>query len=559
MAAERGGAQPTRRQVLRLGALAAVGADSLLRQALAAPADPEQPGGTVIEADLCVYGATPGGISAALQARQMGKTVAIVESGRSIGGITTSGLSATDVGRRSALGGFALSFYEQIRTHYLETYGLDSRQYAVTHTGGGANHGYRFEPYVATQLFQKLLQDAGVPVFRERRLKSVTREEGWIRELVAADGTVFRAKVFVDATYEGDLLAAAGVTYTVGREANAQYGETLNGAQFGSRGHNFKVSVDPYHVEGQPSSGLLPSISPDADGEPGEGDRRVQAYCFRLCITRDPKKRIPFPRPREYDPRRYLLLARYLNSGVGIEECFQSIRLPNGKADLNNNGAFSTNNLGMNYDWPEGDLATRRRIYHDHMVYQRGLLWFLGYDGRVPAEIRREVKQWGLAADEFPETQGWPPLLYVREGRRMVSDFVMTEQHCLGRARVQDGIGLGAYPIDSHHVRRIVKDGRVVNEGNVIRFGFPSYPISYRALVPREKECRNLLVPVCLSASHVAYGSMRMEPAFMVLGQAAGTAAALAIDRNTPVQKVDVGALRKRLYDDGQNLGERLG
>jgi hypothetical protein len=373
--------------------------------------------------------------------------------------------------------------------------------------------------------------------------------------------------MFIDATYEGDLLAKAGVRYTVGREGNAQYGETLNGVQIRDK-HQFEHPVSPYVTEGDPSSGLLPGISPDPPAPPGTGDRKVQAYNFRMTLTRDPAQRLPYPKPEGYDPREYALLARYLRKTTaflfGKYDALTSRRadglvVEGTKFDKNNHGAISTDYIGQSWAWPEADYPTRERIFRRHVVYQQGLMWFLTNDPAVPEDVRRRLAEWGLPKDEFADTGSWPRQLYVREARRMVSDYVITEGDCRGRRRARDPIGLGSYGMDSHNCDRvIVPDGaggvRVMNEGDVQAAGFPPYPISYRAIVPRRGECANLLVPICVSASHIAYGSVRMEPVFMILGQSAAVAAGLAADGDGAVQNVDYGRLRARLLELGQVL-----
>lgn len=524
--------------------LAAAGA------AAAGQCQPASETAQTVTTDLCVYGGNAAGIAAAMQMRRLGKDAAIVEFGRHLGGMTSAGLGATDIGNKKAIGGIAKEYYQRIRDdYYLRTYGRDSPQFRECGEGG-----FRFEPKAAELVFKQMAGQTGVNVFFEQRLKSVRKEGNRITEIEMENGNVFRAKVFLDASYEGDLMAKAGVSYTVGREANRKYGETLNGVQPNRPFNNFKLPVDPYVKPGHPESGLLPGISAADPGRMGEGDRRVQAYCFRLCLTDVPENLLPFPKPRHYDPHRYTLLARYLQAR-GTWDGLQLLKLmPNEKTDTNNFGAFSMDNVGANYAYPEADYANRERIFQDHLEYQQGLMYFLAHDSRVPRVIRAEVSQWGLAKDEFEETGGWPHQLYIREARRMVSDYVMTEHNCRGKRTVSDGVGLAAYTMDSHHCQRYVQNGRVLNEGDVQVGGFPPYPIAYRSIRPREVECANLLVPTCLSASHIAYGSIRMEAVFMVLGQSAATAADLAIDGNCPVQRIDVARLQQRLLADGQIL-----
>jgi hypothetical protein len=418
---------------------------------------------------------------------------------------------------------------------------------------------WTFEPRVAEGIFWDLVHESGVPVYLGQSLQSVAKNGTKLSGLRTASLEV-RALMFIDATYEGDLLAAAGVSFTVGREPNALYGETLNGVRSETPHHQFTVAVDPYLNPGDPASGLLPHIQSGDGGAPGEGDHRVQAYNYRLCFTTDPRNRLPVERPVDYDPAEYELLARYLEAlaaagqAPSLGDLWAPIWMPNRKTDINNRGGFSTDCIGMNYEYPTADYAARQRIREAHERYTRGFLTFLATSPRVPENLRREVSQWGPAADEFVDTGGWPNQLYVREARRMVGPVVMTEHHCRGAQVVDDPIGLAAYNMDSHNCQRIVKEAAVRNEGDVQVPPMRPYPISCRAIVPREIECQNLLVPVCLSATHIAYGSIRMEPVFMILGQSAATAAAQAIEDGRPIQRIDLQRLRTRLLDDGQVL-----
>lgn len=494
---------------------------------------------TIESSDVIVYGGTSGGVAAAIQAARMGKRVVLIEPGRHIGGLSSGGLGATDIGNKGAIGGISREFYQRLGAHY------------------GKPEAWTFEPHVAEDTFKEMLADAGVPVVLNERLDlngGVTMDGRRIPSICMESGRRFAGRVFIDATYEGDLMAKAGVSYHVGREANVVYGETLNGVQTkNAKYHQFDTLVDPYVVEGDPSSGLLPGIQEGGPGEEGSGDKRVQAYNFRMCLTDDPQNRMPFPKPEGYDPLRYELLLRYLNTGHWTVLKL-STPMPNRKTDTNNKGAFATDNIGMNYEYPDGDYATRERIFEEHKTYQQGLMWFLANDPRVPKHVQDEVNQWGLAKDEFVDNGGWPHQLYVREARRMISDYVMTQHDCQGNRRAEDPVGLAAYTMDSHNVQRYVHEGRVLNEGDVEVGGFPPYPIAYRSIRPKQEECANILVPVCLSASHIAYGSIRMEPVFMVLGQSAATAACMAIDANSSVQEIDVPRLMERLKQDGQIL-----
>jgi hypothetical protein len=508
---------------------------------------------------VVVYGGTAGGVVAAVQAARLGKSVVLIEPGRHLGGLTSGGLGATDIGNKQAIGGLARQFYRRVADHYArpEAWPFQARaDYRSARQKPGEDTMWTFEPHVAEEIFRQFVHEAGVAVWYEQRLdpdRGVRRQGTRIHSILLEDGTVVAGRVFIDATYEGDLMAWAGVTYFVGREANSLYGETLNGVQPHRRYHQFQRDVDPYVVPGDPASGLLPGLHGGDPGQPGAGDHRVQAYNFRLCMTDVPENQIPFPRPDGYDPQRYELLRRYIEAGK-----FDAINaitpMPNRKTDMNNNGAFSTDNIGMNYAYPDGDYDTRDRIFAEHVRYQQGLMYFLANDPRLPERVRRATSRWGLCRDEFADSGGWPHQLYVREARRMISEYVMTQHHCQGRERAADSVGMAAYTMDSHNVQRYVEGGHAINEGDVQVGGFPPYPVSYRSIVPRRSECSNLLVPVCLSATHIAYGSIRMEPVFMVLGQSASTAAALAIDLDTQVQEVPYARLREQLLADGQIL-----
>lgn len=525
-----------------------------------------------IEADVCVFGASSGGIAAAIQAARMGKSVVIAEPGKFIGGLSTGGLGATDIGNKAAIGGIAREFYGRIAKHYAQdsAWKFETRADYFAKRGSGQSKAsdltsadatmWTFEPHVAEQVFNEMLQEAKVSVYFEQRLEFVRKEHGRITEMVVENANVYRAKMFIDATYEGDLLAKADVSFHVGREGNREYDETLNGVRAETPKHQFTVPVDPYVKPGDTNSGLLPFIQPGDGGKPGAENRRVQAYNYRLCFTTNAANRMPLEPPRDYDPADFELLARYLEALVAagrkpkLSEFWNPIWLPNQKTDINNNGGFSTDFIGANWDYPEAAYTVRERIVREHEDYTRGFLTFLATSPRVPENMRNEMKLWGPCKDEFQTTDGWPNQLYVREARRMISDYVMTEGHCRGQQKAEDSVSLAAYNMDSHNVQRIVKNGRAENEGDVQVPPMSPYPISYRAIVPKRSEAENLLVPVCLSASHIAYGSIRMEPVFMILGQSAATAACLAIDEKVRVQKVDYAKLRARLLADKQIL-----
>jgi FAD dependent oxidoreductase len=529
--------------------------------------------------DLVAYDSTPAGLSAAIAARRAGLTALVLSPYEHLGGLTTSGLGATDVGHPAAIGGLAREFYLRLAAHYAggET-AWDAPVLAPV---------FRFEPSVAEAILEAWLQAEGVEVWRgievvalrqeavpgnagtdseatglelepavgtgDRATPSVlTQGERRIAELVLADGRRVLPRVIIDASYEGDLLPLAGVPFRIGREANHEHGETLNGVQFARAVyHQFGAPIDAYVQPGVPASGLLPEVDGSEVLPDGSADERLQAYCFRLCLTRAENNRIPFAEPPGYDPARYELLLRWFDSGADWLP-LHPVEVPNQKTDTNNNGPVSSDWIGGNRQWLTASQAQRQSIADEHQRWQTGLLWTLASHPRVPEPVRREAAAWGFAADEFVDNNHWPYRLYVREGRRLVGDLVMTEQHCRGLATAEEPIGMAAYTMDSHHVRRQVQDGQVWNEGDVQVGGFAPFPVGYRALLPPRGSVVNLGVPVCLSASHIAYGSIRMEPVFFVLGQALGQAAALAKDGN--LLALDYEQLRADLLSAGQVL-----
>jgi hypothetical protein len=513
------------------------------------------------EFDVVVYGGTSGGVAAAVQASRMGKTVVLIEPGKHLGGLTSGGLGATDIGNKAAIGGLAREFYQRVRKQYEDDAAWKFEKRADFKGRGHEakeDTAWTFEPHVAEKVYRDLVKEHKVVVEYGQRLdlKNGVKKDGpRIVSITMESGDSYAGKMFIDATYEGDLMAKAGVSYHVGREANKTYGETLNGVQVkNATKHQFVKKVDPYVKPGDPTSGLLPRVEAGPPGADGDGDKRVQAYCYRLCATDKPENRRPWPKPAGYDEKQYELLLRNFEAG-DLRLPWNPLLMPNRKTDSNNNFAFSTDNLGMNYAYPDGDYAARDKIIREHVEYQKGLMWTLANHPRVPEKVREHFTTWGLAKDEFTDNDNWPHQLYVREARRMVGDYVMTEQNCRGTRTAEDSVGLAAYGMDSHNVQRYsTKDGSVLNEGDVQVGVAGPYPIAYRSVVPKAAECTNLLVPVCLSASHIAYGSIRMEPVFMVLGQSAATAAAFAIDGKSDVQKVDYDKLRKRLLDDKQVL-----
>jgi hypothetical protein len=541
----------------------------------------------VVESDVCVYGGTSGGVAAAVQAARMGKSVVIAEPGRHLGGMTSGGLSAVDIGDPRSVGGIAREYFTKLAATVGVTLAWD-KAFKGDGGGGPATGGaYAIEPHKAEQVFTDMAKEAGVKVQFQARLAEVTHHESRIKEFTTEDGTVFRAKMFIDCTYEGDLMAKAGVSYTLVREGNAKYGETLNGIHYTDKylprtnhlmpGPTGRVPggrvpggqgvwdrdfpLDPYVVKGDSKSGLLPLINegePAAQGDPAPG---VQAYCFRLCLTTNPANMIPITPPSDYDPKRYELVARFIEACLAIGDDMdlrwfsKHDALPNDKWDFNT-ATFGGNLPGASWAWPEASYAQREKIAKEHEDYHRGLLHFLATDPRVPEKVRKDMQRFGLPKDEFADNGGWPHQIYVREARRMISDLVMTEHHTFGRQPVAKSIGLGSYGTDVHEIRRIVKNGVVAREGKIAtgRDGAPPYAVGYDAIVPKRSECENLLVTFALSSSHVAFASIRMEPVFMCTSQSAAAAAALAIDADQAVQNVDYEALKAVLIKHKQVL-----
>lgn len=493
------------------------------------------------EVDVCIYGGTSAGVIAAYTATKLGKTVLLIEPGKHLGGLTAGGLGYTDIGNKYAVTGLARDFYRKIGKHY------------------GKFEHWIFEPHIAENTFKEYIRSANIKVWHDHRIVSALKQDGIIQhitvensnQLPASPNRIVHAKMFIDCSYEGDLMAKAGVSYIVGREANDQYNETYNGFQLRDK-HQFPDGIDPYKIKGNPESGLLWGVSQGQLSSPGTGDKKVQAYNFRICLTRHPENRITITRPPNYDATRYELLIRVLEKEPNrpFNLILKPDLMPNEKTDINNNGPFSTDMIGMNYDYPEADYATRKAIVKKHEDYNKGLLYFIGHDPRMPKHLRDEMLKWGYPKDEYTDNGNWSHQAYIREARRMIGSYVMTQRNCEGNETVQDGIGMAAYTMDSHNIQRLVVNGMVKNEGDVQIGGFPPYPISYGSIIPKSVDCKNLFVPVCLSASHIAYGSIRMEPVFMVLAQSSATAAVQAIDKKISVQQVDVSAVQRMLKND---------
>ncbi|MEO6830369.1 MAG: FAD-dependent oxidoreductase [Acidobacteriaceae bacterium] len=491
--------------------------------------------------DVIVYGATAAGVVAAVAAARQGARVALLEPGNHLGGMVSGGLGHSDTGRTETIGGLSMEFFKRVGQHY------------------GQPRSWDFEPHVAEDVFKQMAKQAGITVLYRHRLKEhggVQKSNQRIVAMLTENGARFPAKVFIDATYEGDLLAQAGVSFTWGRESREQYNESFAGVRGADKyaGHGFDVPVSAHDAHGK----LLPNVDAGPRGEIGAGDKKVQSYNFRLCLTRNRDNLVPIPEPAHYDPREFSLLARLIAADVKKKGASPAMTqfaimapLPNGKIDLNNLGAFSTDYIGKNWDYPTGSYRRKDQIWHEHADYTAGFFYFLAHDPQVPQALQEEVKKWGLAKDEFVDTNHWPFQLYVRESRRMIGDFVMTQHDAESAFTKPDPIGMGSYNIDMHNSQRYVqKDGTVQNEGDTEVPTTP-YQIPYRVLLPKPNECRNLLVPVCTSATHVGYGTLRMEPVYMIMGEAAGIAAKMAIDQGRAVQELDTGKLGQELKKKG--------
>ena len=549
--------------------------------------------------DIVVYGGTSAGLVAAIQAARMNKSVIIIEPGtkQQLGGLTTGGLGRTDFGLKQVIGGISLEFYKEINKYYLNDSNwvwqkrdeyFKNQTYHPGSTNPNEESMWFFEPSAARKVFQSLINKYNITVVygerivRNREGRTMRQSDGRmvaspgnvsegvvkkgtrITEIIMESGAHFKGRYFIDATYEGDLMAGAGVSFTVGREGGNIYKESLNGVQtYQSLSnssvptwshHQFESGINPYISPGEAKSGFLPQINSKGPGTEGSSDHRIQSYCFRMCLTDCPGNRIPFMKPKEYNELDYELLFRNYEAGFSRLPWINS-PMPNHKTDTNNQGGFSTDFIGANYEYPEATYSERAKISTAHRNYQKGLMWTLANHPRIPEEIRNDIARWGLAKDEFVKGNGWQDQLYIREARRMISDVVMNQNYCQGSIIATESIGMGAYNMDSHHTQRYIdKNGNVKNEGDVqVRIPNP-YPISYKSIVPAKSECSNLFVPVCLSASHIAFGSIRMEPVFMVLGQSAAVAACIAIDKNCDAQDVSYKELEINLQKNGQVL-----
>ena len=494
--------------------------------------------------DVVVYGATAGGTIAAIAAAEEGAAVLLIEPGRHVGGMVTGGLSHNDYGDRSVIGGMALEFYKKVADHYK----------APLYYWRGP------EPHVGERIFLDWLEAAGVEIRFGNRVEEVVTRDHRIESIGLTGGDRISGRVFIDATYEGDLMARAGVSYAVGREGVRDFGESWAGRRaIMPDGHQMLPRVSSFDEKGD----LLPLIHPEPMVAEGEADAGIQGYGFRLIVTDEPSNRVSFPVPDLYDPADYALVARYYQVHPGAGNMVHLWpTLPGGKSDMNSSGPISTNVVnGLNWEYPDAEYNRRDEIWQKMKDYTLGLLYFLSYDPAVPERIRKETQEIGLCRDEFTDNGHWPHQLYIRVARRMIGEYFMT-QHDLETDTVKyDAIGMGSYNIDVRHVQRtFVPVSRfpelhyeVYNEG-YISIPVAPYEIPYRALLPSYGECRNLIVPVCISASHVAYASVRMEPQYMIMGHAAGIAAAMAAREGREVHLVDIARLQEKLAAGNQVL-----
>ncbi|MEN6605244.1 MAG: FAD-dependent oxidoreductase [Bryobacteraceae bacterium] len=494
--------------------------------------------------DLVVYGGTAGGVMTAVAGARPGLKTALLEPRSHVGGMATGGLSRTDTGVREVVGGLALEFYYRTGERY------EMKRYKNP-------VAWFYEPKVGESVMLDMLKEAGVTVLFDHRLREkngVTMQDNQVIEIAMENGQRFRAKVFADCSYEGDLMAQSKVSYAFGREGSAQYGESLAGVRDRTPFHQFLFDVPALDASGKP----LPAVAAEKPAAPGTADKKIQSYNFRIIATNVPANRVPWPKPKTYDAGNYELLARYLDAFVkvkGRSPVFHELTLiapiPNGKADFNNNGPFSTDFIGRNYGYPDGDYATRVRIWQEHVDYVQGFYYFLAHDPRVPKDLQKEVNEWGLPRDEYVDSDHWPHQLYVREARRMVGVYVATQKDLQTDLRKPDVIGMGSYNSDSHNIQRFANArGMAENEGDM-QVSVKPYQIPFRIILPKKDQAHNLLVPVCFSASHVAYSSLRMEPQYMILGHAAGVAAAMAVKNASAVQDTDVAELQKILKSEG--------
>lgn len=543
------------------------------------------------DTDVLVYGATSGGITAAIEVARSGKRVMLVEPSQHVGGMTTGGLMMTDYGDEGVVGGLAGEFYSRVTEHYRSDAAWKVDDPARKRLMSG-KYIRSFEPRIADSIFRKMLEEVNIEVVTGERLdlkNGVRKKDNRITHVVFESGRTLSARIFIDTSYEGDLMALAGVSYHVGRESRDTYNESaagvlgedtvmqmpvsefrrLKGVMFQPKKTFNRVDthvygaetkgyakVNPYDDEGN----LLFGIQDVPLEAPGTGDSKIQAYNVRIVLTKNPDNMIPITRPEDYDSTKYELLARYIQAHKldDIRQIFMSIgSVPNMKTDINDGCPFSTDYIGANWDYPEGDYERREEILADHHSFTKGLLWFAGHDPRVPESIRKEVRKYGYPKDEYVNNNHWTPQVYIRETRRMIGEYVMTQRDITDETTKEHPIGMGSYALDSHHIQRVVtNDGDVINEGNfTIRLNGP-YEIPYESIIPKREECLNLLVPVCLSSSHVAFGSIRMEPVYMVLGHGAGAAASIAIDGNGIVQDVPYEQLQAKL--EGENVIMRI-
>jgi FAD dependent oxidoreductase len=525
---------------------------------------------TTLQADIVVYGGTSAAVVAAVKAAQLGQSVIVISPDQHLGGMSAAGLGYTDAGKTQLIGGLSKMFYKKVYDYYQAESAWKWQKKSNFNAKGQGTPAideksktmWVFEPHVAELIFDQWIADHKIKVYKNEwldRNKKIDKKGTTIEAFYTLSGKKIEGKVFIDATYEGDLMAAAGISYHIGREANASYNEKFNGVQkkLYQHDHNFKnFKISPYWIPGDASSGLLPKISPDPVSKNGTGDHKMEAYCYRLCLTTVKENQIPIEKPEGYDPKDYEILGRLYQKGW--RKTFKKFdAIPNFKTDVNNHGPFSHDNIGMNYDYPEASYERRKAIAKEHENYQKGLLYFTATDARVPKKIRTAMLKWGYPKDEFTDNGGFPHQLYIREARRMIGAYIMTGNVVRGETEPENAIGMGSYNLDSHNVQRYVtKEGWIENEGDVGIEPPKPYKIAMGTVLPKANECGNLVVPVCVSSSHIAYGSIRMEPIFMILAESSAQIAALAIQNKSSVQEVPYNQLQPLLVKAGQVIAE---
>jgi ribulose 1,5-bisphosphate synthetase/thiazole synthase len=505
----------------------------------------------VLTTDICILGGSEAGFTAAIQASRLGKKVVLIEPTGHPGGMVVEGLGKDmRFGNARVIGGIAREFYEKVEAHYgLKAEFENPKWYS------------KYEPSIAEAVIEQMLEEEkNITIIRNTRIKEqngVEKKGNRIEKVILENGSEIKAKVFVDASIEGHLLHFAGITTETIREGNEKYGEKLNGVQEVNTFKQFTVDVDPYIIEGDSTSGLISTIQAGELGNHGDPSHYIQGFCFRMCLTKDEQNKLPINKPEDYVSERYEIYRRHLKEGGQLFR--PEANRHNGKTDIGSWHDLSANLYGENWEYPQGDYEKQDSIIQYHRSFTLGLLWFLQNDESVDSLTRANWEGWGLPKDEFTDNGNWPRRLYIRSGRRMVSEYVITEHNVDIKVKdtVSDPIAIAWWPPDVHHARRIVKDGKAYNEGftHVENDGtWKPFKISFQATVPKKDECSNVLTPTCLSSSYVGYGSIRIVPTFMIMGQSVGAAATIAVNENLDVQDIPFPELEKVLLSQNQLL-----